>query len=109
MIFSRESLQSSTSSAVSEESIDSNILISADSFGYRRKISLENDPLKEKKFDWKHFLFFGPLILFLILLIGSILVFFVTQRRGQMKMNEDIKFDEQFPDGLCGSFSKESF
>lgn len=90
MIFSRESLQSSSSSVVSEESIDSN----------RKEISSENDPSKEKKFDWKHLLFFGPLILFLILFIGSILVFFLIQRRGQMKMDEDVKFDEPFPDGL---------
>lgn len=101
MIFSRESLQSSSSSGLSEESMDS--------FGYRKEISLENDQSKEKKFDWKHFLFFGPLILFLILLISSIVVFFLIQRRGQIKMNEDMKFDEQFPDGLLTIFMKTRF
>lgn len=83
----RESLTSSLSSDGSAN----------DSFN---SIDHEKESSKEKTFCWTQLLFFGPLILFLLLFIGSIAVFFFIQRTEQIKTNDVLKFDEQFPDGL---------
>ena len=109
--FHRESFISSSSSvATSDESFDST-LSNVLNIGYRidrgKEIVVENESSKGNGgFYCTQLLFFGPLILFLILLISSIAVFFLIQRREQIKTDEEVKFDGQFPDGLKKFLSK---
>ncbi len=74
-LFQRESQSSSLSNA----------------FGYK----IENDQSKEKISCSEHFLFFGSLILFLILLISGIIVFIIMQQQTFKHGNKD-----QFSNGL---------
>jgi hypothetical protein len=86
--FQRESILSS----LSKDSIDSQ---SSNSFGYK----IENNQTKEKISCSEHFLFFGPLILFLILLISGIIVFIIIQQQTFKHGNKD-QFYDQFSNGL---------
>jgi hypothetical protein len=111
--FKRESIISYLST-LSKDSIDSELSIildqskyHSDSFGYQiennRRETLLNEQSKEKVSFSDQFLFFGPLILCLILLISGIVVFIIVEQRNNKNQNKEIKFNYTFnltPNGL---------
>jgi hypothetical protein len=107
--FKRESVISSSSS-LSKDSIDSQLSIllnQSNSFGYQiednRRESILDEESKEKISFSEQILFFGPLILCLILLISGIIVFIIVEQRNNKNKNKEIQFNYRFnstPDGL---------
>lgn len=107
--FKRESLISSSSS-LSNDSIDSQFSIrlnQSNSFSYKieensRESTLDEQSKGKISFS-EQILFFGPLILCLILLISGIVVFIIVEQRNNKNKTKEIKFNYQFnstPDGL---------
>jgi len=104
--FKRESLISSSSS-LSNDSIDSQFSIRSNSFGYKieenpRESTLDEESKGKISFS-EQILFFGPLILCLILLISGIIVFIIVEQRNNKNKNKEIQFNYRFnstPDGL---------
>jgi len=108
--FKRESVISSSSS-LSKDSIDSQLsilLTQSNSFGYqieenKRESILDEESTKDKISFSEQILFFGPLILCLILLISGIVIFIIIEQRNNKNKNKEIQFNYQFnstPDGL---------
>jgi hypothetical protein len=115
--FKRESLISSSSS-LSNDSIDSQFSIrlnQSNSFSYKieensRESTLDEQSKGKISFS-EQILFFGPLILCLILLISGIVVFIIVEQRNNKNKIKEIKFNYQFnstPDGLF-RFQKKYF
>jgi hypothetical protein len=97
----------SGSSTLSKDSINSQLSIifhrskfDSDSFGYRiednPRETILNDQSKEKVSFSEELLFFGPLILCLILLISGIVVFILVEQRNNKYKNREIQLNNPF-------------
>lgn len=108
----RESIISSLSSKDSIESqlsiVSNRSKVSLNSFGFKiednRKETLLNKNYKEKISFSEQLLFFGPLILCLILLISGIILFIIVEQQNNKNENKEIKFNHSLNLMLNGIF-----
>src|SRR5438093_404572 len=91
----RESINS-CSSSLSKDSNDSQIstiIFPKNSLNYKK---LNEQQSKEKISYSGQFLFFGPLILCLILLISGFILFIIVEQRNNKQKNTEILFNNRF-------------